>query len=762
MPALDYVSIIRSVYGDRGVMLTGALASASVAVISALKAQAPILFVVAAALLLVGLIRYANMKAFQAAGIGDDDAGAAEHWENRALLGGTVVAFTHGIWCLVAILVVRDPFAELASCTLTIASTVGMVARNFGLDRLLTLQTVALSVPLWIAMLLRGDPYHQILAVMLIMLLISFRKLAGDIRGLLLAAVHGKADVARLASELDLAISTLGHGLCMLDEAGTVTLINAQAQSAFANCGIHAPKGKSVYSILDHLTALGQAPEEAAKELGHLVSSRQAGKVRLCPTPGRHIEVTVSTRPSRTVLLFEDITERVAVEERATFMARRDALTGLSNRSHFGELALSELRRRAGEDLPSALMVVDVDEFKHVNDSFGHVAGDELLRQVAQRLLDALPEDAIVGRLGGDEFIALLPGAPEDADPHPAGEAVIAAFQTPFGLNELLLPANASVGLVTTQDSSEDLEVLMTKADLALYAAKGAGKGRSQIFHTQMDVDYHSRQKLKADLRQALADDKLSVVFQPLIDMATRRIVSCEALARWTHPELGPVPPATFIPLAEEMGLISKITSCMLRRATEECRRWPGSIGVAVNVSARDFRGLDLEAEVDEALAKSGLSPQRLEIEVTETAVIEERELANSLLTRLAARGITISLDDFGTGYSSLSYLSALPFNKLKVDRSFVEHITADANALRLLANVARLGRDLDLTVVAEGVETEAQLTLLQEQTSVQQLQGYLFSRPLGARDIAELITRFNSGRGGETAQQLPEVVNGG
>lgn len=747
MPALDYVSIIRSVYGDRGVMLTGALASASVAVISALKAQAPILLVVAAALLLVGLIRYANMKAFQAAGIGDDDAGAAEHWENRALLGGTVVAFTHGIWCLVAILVVRDPFAELASCTLTIASTVGMVARNFGLDRLLTLQTIALSVPLWIAMLMRGDPYHQILAVMLIMLLISFRKLAGDIRGLLLAAVHGKADVARLASELDLAISTLGHGLCMLDEAGTVTLINAQAQSAFANCGIHAPRGRSVYSILDHLTATGQAPEEAAKELAHLISARQAGKVRLCPMPGRHLEVTISTRSSRTVLLFEDITERVAVEERASVMARRDALTGLSNRSHFGELALSELRRRASSHLPSALMVVDVDEFKHVNDSFGHVAGDELLRQVAQRLLAALPEDAIVGRLGGDEFIALLPGAPGDADPHPAGEAVIAAFQAPFGLNELLLPANASVGLVTSQDSSEDLEMLMTKADLALYAAKGAGKGRSQIFHTQMDVDYHSRQKLKADLRQALADDGLSLVFQPLIDMATRRIVSCEALARWTHPELGPVAPATFIPLAEEMGLISKITSCMLRRATEECRRWPGSIGVAVNVSARDFRGLDLEAEVDAALAKSGLAPQRLEIEVTETAVIEERELANSLLTRLAARGITISLDDFGTGYSSLSYLKRYPVDRIKIDRSFVSQLAAGHVSVDITRALVTLAHAMNIEVTAEGVETEEQARILGE-LGCNTLQGFLFS---GAVDPNRIIDIFNA------PQNLPE-----
>ncbi|WP_328765805.1 EAL domain-containing protein [Devosia aurantiaca] len=220
--------------------------------------------------------------------------------------------------------------------------------------------------------------------------------------------------------------------------------------------------------------------------------------------------------------------------------------------------------------------------------------------------------------------------------------------------------------------------------------------------------------------------------------------MSCEALARWTHPELGPISPATFIPLAEEMGLISDITAFVVESATSECANWAGSVGVAVNVSARDFRGLDLLSVVGRSLNRAGLPANRLEIEVTETAVIEERDLANSVLQGLAEQGIVIALDDFGTGYSSLSYLHALPFNKLKIDRSFVADIGKDPRALLLLTNVARLGRDLDLTVVAEGVETEEQLVLMQQTTSVQQVQGYLFSRPLPARDIAELIGRMN------------------
>jgi len=241
-----------------------------------------------------------------------------------------------------------------------------------------------------------------------------------------------------------------------------------------------------------------------------------------------------------------------------------------------------------------------------------------------------------------------------------------------------------------------------------------------------------------------VAAGELTLVFQPLLDITTRRVVSCEALARWTHPELGPIAPATFIPLAEEMGMISDITAFVVRNAVAQCSQWAGDIGVAVNVSARDFRGLDLPALVDEALAAANLPAHRLELEVTETAVIEERELAQSVLQNLSERGIVIALDDFGTGYSSLSYLSALPFAKLKIDRSFVQDIASDARAMSLLSNVARLGRDLDLVVVAEGVETEEQLNAMLDHTGIQQVQGYFFSRPLPARDIAELIGRLN------------------
>ncbi|KKB07755.1 hypothetical protein VE26_13920 [Devosia chinhatensis] len=756
MPPLDYVSIIRSVYADRREMLLGAFASAAVAAVSAFQAQAPILFVVAAAILFVGLIRFFSMRAFWRAGIGDDDAEGAEYWENRALIGGALVAFVHGIWCLVAILIVRDPFAELASCTLTIAATVGLVARNFGLDRLLTIQIISLSVPLWIAMVFRGNFYHQMLAAMMILLLISYRKHAASIRSLLLSAVHGRVEVSRLAAEFDIAITTLEHGLCMLDENGTITLANDRAVRIFAALDVGKLANQPFERVLAALAGAGGAPKPAIDRLRAIIEKHGSGKIQFSLVSGPTFEVTVTSGQKRTVLLFEDITERVMAEERIHFIARHDALTGLPNRSHFSTLAVEQLRCRADVGASSTVLIVDIDEFKHVNDGFGHVIGDELLRQSVSRLREALPADALLARLGGDEFIALFASAQDEGQA--IAQVIMQTFQPSFTLNGILLPVRVSIGVVLDPKSQSDLEELMTKADLALYSAKAEGKGRSQIFHAQMDTEYHYRQRLKADLRQAVVGGQLHLAFQPLVDLETRKVVTCEALARWTHPEFGPVPPAVFIPLAEEMGLISQITAWVLHKAVEECARWSWPVAVGVNVSARDFRGIDLPVLVDLALERSGLPPDRLEIEVTETAVIEERDRARSVLKALADRGTAIALDDFGTGYSSLSYLSALPFTKLKIDRSFVADISVNPRALRLLSNVARLGRDLDLKVVAEGVETEAQLDAIATQTSVQQVQGYFFSRPLSAKDIAELIERFN---GTGTSQATTKRING-
>ena len=748
MPALDYVSIIRSVYGDRRAMLAGSFASALTAALTAYRSQSIPLYLIAVAFVVIGLVRYLNMRAFWRMAIDSDDAEAAETWENRAVASGSALALVYGLWCLCAMLLVNDPFAELASVSLSIAVMVGICARNFGLDRLVALQMLGVIVPMSVGLFLHGDVYHPVLAALLLVMLVSFRKLAGDIRSLLLSAVHGRIEASRLAGELDMAMTTLEHGLCMLDEHGVISVANERAVRLFSQMGMSELLGQPMSAVLGTLGDTGALPRTAVDRLLDVIGKRSSGKVVLRSPAGHYYEVSVSSRRESTVLLLEDISERIAAEERINFMARNDTLTSLPNRTYFGELATEDMeaRRFAGaEPRLVSLMIIDIDDFKHVNDTFGHIIGDELLMQVSQRLRKALPAEAVLARLGGDEFVIYRGAVGDVAQAEADAEAILEAFTAPFKLEGLILSVTVSLGLATSSVASEILDDLKTKADLALYSAKGDGKARSQLFHTQMDIDYHYRQRLKNDLREAVHAGVLSLAFQPLLDIATRKVVTCEALARWDHPELGPIPPSTFIPLAEEMGLISDITAWVIGHAAQQCSLWPGDVGVAVNISARDFRGTDLGALVDKALASSGLVPARFEIEVTETAVIEERDSAHRVLSDLAAKGIAIALDDFGTGYSSLSYLNALPFTKLKIDRSFVAEIANNPRSLRLLANVARLGRDLDLTVIAEGVETEEQLETMLAHTEIQQVQGYFFSRPLPERDIGELIGRLNA-----------------
>jgi diguanylate cyclase (GGDEF)-like protein len=745
MPAIDYVSIVTSVYKDRRAGLFGAFACALGAASCAYKTESLALYAIAAAFLLVGYLRYADAAKFLRANIGPTDVEAAQKWELRATYFASSFAVLTGLWCICSFVLVSDSFAELISMSVTIACMVGIVSRNFGLDRMLSIQLWIAVVMISAGLVWKLDIYHPILAVLLFPMLISFRALASNTRHVLLGAVHARVEASRLAIELDTALGTMHHGLAMLDSDGLIAVINGQAADIFESFVPGSWRGRSLAALVASAASRGTIPQRSATELMQLVEGRRNGKAVLKLANERYCEVTVSSRQSRVVLLFEDITERVRAEERINFMAHYDALTGLPNRGHFAQQVSADLERRrtdGGVDV-AMLMIVDIDDFKHVNDTAGHLIGDRLLVEAAERMRRSLGVNSLVARLGGDEFIVYRSGEVSVADAESDAEAILAAFKAPFSIMGERLTTNVSIGIVTSRETDEDLDGLMTKADLALYKAKGNGKGHAQLFIDEMDTAYRYRQRLKAELKSAITSDALSLVYQPLIDLKTRRVVACEALARWTHPTLGSIPPSLFIPIAEETGLISEISRWVLRTATAECRNWPEDVSVSVNISARDFRNADVEQMVLSALRGSGLAAHRLEVEVTETALIEEREAATTILSALARRGIGIALDDFGTGYSSLSYLQALPFTKLKIDRSFVMDIASNPRSLKLLCNVAQLGKDINLTVTAEGVETEEQLALISAHTKVDQIQGYLFGVPLPRREVGELIARM-------------------
>ena len=750
LPPVDYVSMIRSLYADRRVMLLGALSSAVVAVIAGLESHSLALLILAGAFVLVGIARNLDMRSFEKAKVADDDVAGAIAWERRATVGAAAIAALYGFWMCYSFLVVNTAFAEMASLAVTVSVLVGVAGRNFAIDRLVTIQVLLMSVPMAIGMLLDGAIHTALLSVVLIAFFISLRKVAANIRAILLKAVHGRIEASRLAAELDTALETMQHGLCMLDENGLISVANDRAELVFSTFVAGNWAGRPFAALISAAAARGTIPQRAAEQLMDTVAAGGGGKVVFRLADSQFCEVTVSSRQDRTVLLFEDITERVKAEERINFMAHYDALTGLPNRGYFTEQVEADLERRRHAKTASIktadlamLMIIDVDDFKHVNDTMGHLIGDRVLVETSERLSRVLGRDSLVARLGGDEYVVYRSGGVAEADMKADPQAILDVFQAPFRVMGEVFAVNVSVGVVTSRDAADDLDALMTKADLALYKAKGNGKSQSQVFHDEMDTDYRYRQRLKAELKLAVAEGKLSLVFQPIVDLKTRRVVSCEALARWHHPELGSIPPSLFIPIAEETGLISDISRWVLAKATAECRNWPDDVSISVNISARDFRNADVAGMINDALTESGLAPQRLEIEVTETALIEERDAATTILSKIAKQGIGIALDDFGTGYSSLSYLHALPFTKLKIDRSFVMDIAENPRSLKLLSNVAQLGKDINLIVTAEGVETEEQLALISAHSKVDQIQGYLFGVPLPRREVAELIARM-------------------
>lgn len=742
LPPIDYVSMIRSLYADRLSMLLGAYGSALAATVAALEAQSPELGCIAVLFIVVGFLRHLDMKAFDDVVLGDEDVEAALYWEGRATLGAAAIALIYGVWCLISFWVVDDAFAELTAASVSVSVLVGVSQRNFAIDRLMTIQVLLIAVPLCLGLLLVGNIYYALLTLLLLPFFLSLRKIAGNARNVLLRAVHGRTKASGLAGQLDAALDTMAHGLLMLDRNHLIEVANDSALVAF---GIDNPGdwiGRPLYELFEHALATGTVPQTAARRMELLIDTRSSGKVLISSAHGQYFEASISSRETKSVLLFENISDRIAAEERISYMARYDALTGLPNRAYFAELVEKALETRldALGQGHVALMILDIDDFKHINDTLGHLAGDQLLHELGQRLPDALPQNAIVGRLGGDEFIAFYLSSDGPSGMEADAERLLASLHQPYELPSRRLDIDVSIGLVSSSERNNDFEQLMIKADLALNAAKSGGKGRVMPFHARMDTEYQFRQQLKTDLKTAIAEGKLHLAYQPVVDPRENRIVGCEALARWDHETFGAISPATFIPIAEETGMITDLTRYVLGKATRDCHTWPGTTHVAVNISARDFRATDVEDMVNRALEESGLPAARLEIEVTETTVIEERDAAAAALLKLCNRGVGVALDDFGTGYSSLSYLSALPFTKLKIDRSFLTDIETDEHALKLLTNVVQIGKDLDLITTIEGVETEVQLNFVTNHTRADQIQGFLYGAPMSFDAISRLL----------------------
>ena len=428
--------------------------------------------------------------------------------------------------------------------------------------------------------------------------------------------------------------------------------------------------------------------------------------------------------------LAEDVTERRAIEHKIAHMAHHDALTDLPNRLLFADQLKAAIARAVRDGVKAAVFGIDLDSFKSVNDTLGHASGDELLREAAVRLSAELRPGDSVARLGGDEFAVLVADAISDEALSARAERVVAELSRPFDIAGHEVRIGGSVGIAMTPDDGADSDTLLRNADLALYRAKQEGKNTFRFFEPGMNLRLQARRELERDLRQALSQGEFDLHYQPIVDLRTQQVSGCEALLRWRHPERGLVSPAEFIPLAEETGLIGPIGAWALRQACSDACAWPGAMTVAVNVSAVQFRDPQLIATVVSALSNAGLAPERLEIEITESVLLANTEVHVAMLHRLRDLGVKIAMDDFGTGHSSLSYLSTFPFDKIKIDQSFVRDVNTNRHCEAIVRAVIDLGQHLGIITVAEGVETSAQMIHLSER-GCRLAQGFLFSRAL-------------------------------
>ncbi|MCJ2039659.1 EAL domain-containing protein [Methylobacterium sp. J-059] len=555
------------------------------------------------------------------------------------------------------------------------------------------------------------------------------------------------ASLVEQNKRFEAALSNMTQGLCLFDEAARLVVYNQRYCEIFGLAPEALRIGMSQREICTMLVAAGCY--RGGTTVDALCEGTRQALLDPDPKPiqreladGRILAVCYPTiEDGGWVSTFEDITERRRNEARIAHMARHDALTDLPNRTALREHGLSMLGkpRRAGETTRLAILCLDLDRFKAVNDMHGHGAGDALLRAVSERLCARVRTGDLVARLGGDEF-AVLHRVADAAGALALAERMIELVSTPYDLDGYTVEIGMSVGIAIADEAADDIDRLLKNADEALYHAKGKGRGTACLFEAAMDETAEVRRAIERDLADALKLGMFEVHYQPLVNLDSNRVTGLEALVRWRHPERGLIPPATFIPVAEETGLIVALGEWVLNRACRDAVAWPSGISVAVNVSAVQLRHRTFAQTVLLALAESGLRSDRLELEITESVLLDDTEANLETLHLLRRTGIRISMDDFGTGYSSLTYLRRFPFDKIKIDRSFVQDAGKATEAGAIIRALVSLGSSLGITTLVEGIETAEQLAAVRAE-GCQEMQGFLFSRPRTADEITAMLT---------------------
>jgi diguanylate cyclase (GGDEF)-like protein len=542
---------------------------------------------------------------------------------------------------------------------------------------------------------------------------------------------------------LDAALNNMSQGLVMFDSSACLVVCNRRYLEMFSLLPEAVKLGCTIREVLEQRVTTGGFNADyvetyRAELMAAVTHGATFSKITKLPD-GRVISIiNQPLADGGWVATHEDITERLLAEERIKHLAHYDALTDLPNRVSFYERMETVLsRKRRSETI--AVLSLDLDRFKNVNDTLGHPIGDLLLKAAADRMRSCVRSEDLVARLGGDEFAIVQGSSTQSSDVSALAARLIEVVGAPYDLDGHQVIVGASIGIAIAPTDGDAPDSLMKSADLALYRAKADGGGDYRFFEVGMDARMQARRVLEFDLRKAIVNGEFELYYQPIIDVKTERITSCEALLRWHHPERGMISPVEFIPVAESTGLIVQLGEWVLRQACTQAVRWPKHVTMAVNVSPAQFKSRNLLPTVIGALAASGLPANRLELEITELVLLQDNDGAFAILRQFRDLGIRIAMDDFGTGYSSLGYLRSFPFDKIKIDQSFIRDLSTKEDSVAIVRAVVGLSSSLGITTTAEGVETKEQLARLTLE-GCNEVQGFLFSPPRPAPELQRLF----------------------
>jgi diguanylate cyclase (GGDEF)-like protein/PAS domain S-box-containing protein len=621
---------------------------------------------------------------------------------------------------------------------------------------------LTLSVYVWLAVPIAGGPVHlagqMLIGGFLVSVVVSTFFWTSSRYAHGLHAANRQTDSLNAANErllvqnarLETALNNMSQGLIMFDSAERLVVCNDFYIEMYGLSRDVVKPGSSLLELLRHRIETGghlhHDPEDYRRELLDGLARGKVISLMVETAEGR--EVSVKNSPMTGggwVATHEDITERRRAEAQIAYMAHHDALTELANRVRFHELLRQMLAKsKRGEHF--AVFCLDLDHFKDVNDALGHPLGDLLLKAAADRLRRCIRETDFVARLGGDEFAILQADACQPTDATALANRLVEEISAPYELGGHQVVVGLSIGIALAPNDGMDPDELLRNADMALYRAKADGRGLYRFFEPAMDARMQARRSLEIELRKAITNGEFELFYQPLVDVQTEQVTGFEALLRWQHPLRGMIPPSEFITVAEETGLIVPLGEWVLRQACAEAVTWPSDVKIAVNLSPNQFKSKTLLLTVVSALAAAGLSPRRLELEITESVLLQDSEATLALLLELRGLGVRISMDDFGTGYSSLSYLRKFPFDKIKIDQSFIRDMSDHDDSLAIVRAVVAMGSGLCIGTTAEGVETARQFDQLKLEGCTE-VQGYLFSPPRPAAEVKELLAAINPKR---------------